>query len=240
MNMTFHPLLGSTKSTVALREKLIRCFAASEDLIAIAVADFEAQAERTLDSRLLLSRQLLNILDELLAQEDWGVSPFITQLLKPTRKKREELIAFIEQSSGNISKEIWQHPVCPPGSKEAYILLYQATGGALRDWESQMCDLHRMAVSRPLYATQDAIERCIRHRGNQLTDAYALIHLPEDYLQANDDSHLDKYGQELMQFRKTNLETNFIKALYYLGDIYTLEEGSLIKMKQGTLTEGAN
>lgn len=232
-----NPLLGSTKSTIALRSKLIRCFSVSEKLIASAVENFEAELERTLDSRLALSHQLLRVLDELLAYENWDVSPFITQLLKPTRKKRAELIAFIEDNSGKVSKKVWQHPICKAGSKAAYILLYQSAIGSIHGWESQICDLHRMAVSRPLYASEEAVKRCIHHRGNQLTDAYALLHLPEDYLQISQEAPVDKYGQELLQFRKTNLEPSFIKAFYYQGEIYVLEEGSLIKMKQETSTK---
>ena len=87
MKMT-NPLLGSTKSTIALRSKLIRCFSVSEKLIASAVENFEAELERTLDSRLALSHQLLRVLDVLLAYENWDVSSFITQFLKPTRNIR--------------------------------------------------------------------------------------------------------------------------------------------------------
>lgn len=231
------PLFGSKKSTIALREKLTRCFAASEELIAAAVKNFEAKPERTLESRLVLSRQILQVLDQLLRYDDWDQSPFISQLLKPTKAKRAELIAFVEESTGKVAKEYWQKPVCPVGMQETYILLYQSNGGDLHGWESQMCDLHRMAISRPLYASKEAVERCIRNRGSQFTDAYALLHLPEEYLQARDDSHKDKYGQELLQFRKTNLQQEFIKAFYYQGDIYELREDSLVKMKKKVLNE---
>jgi hypothetical protein len=229
-------LLG-VKSTVALREKLIQCFAASEELIAAAVENFEAQPERTLQARLVLSRQLLSVIDQLLGFENWDASPFLTQLLKPTRKKRAELIAFIEQNSGKVSTKQWQQPVCPQGSSEAYILLYQASGADMRGWESQMMDLHRMAVSRPLYATQDDVERAIRHRGSPITDGYALLHLPADYLQASNGEQTDKYGQSLLQFRKTNLQPSFVKAFYYQGDVYELEEGSLVKMQRAIAEE---
>lgn len=225
-------LFSSTKSTVALREKLIRCFGASEELIASAVEHYESQPERTMQTRLVLSRQLLSVLDELLRYDDWESSPFINQLLKPTRAKRLELIAFISENSGKVSKKVWQHPVCPPGSTEAYILLYQTAGENMRGWESQVCDLHRMAISRPLYAKQEEVERCIHFRGNQLTDAYALLHLPEDFLQATGSESKDKFGQELLQFRKTNLSADFIKAFYYQGDIYELHDNSLVKMRQ--------
>jgi hypothetical protein len=233
-------LFGSTKSTVALREKLIRCFGASEELIAAAVENFESQPERTPQSRLILSRQLYSVVDELLQYDDWSVSPYINQLLNPTRQKHAALKAFIEEHSGVVSKKVWQHPACPPGLTEAYILLYQSSGADMKGWESQVCDLHRMAVSRPLYGTQEAIENCMRHRGNQLTDGYALLHLPADYLQEPDGKHQDKYGQDLLQFRKTDLKPGFVKYFYYQDDVYELQEDLLVRMKQPKLNKGAS
>jgi hypothetical protein len=224
-------LLGS-KSTVALREKLIECFAASEALIAKAVQNFESQPERTLEAKLVLSQQLVGVLDQLLRYENWDVSPFATQLLKPTRKKRAELLAFIEDNSGRVSTKVWKKPICKAGFQEAYILLYQSSGADLRGWESQVTDLHRMAVSRPLYAYEEDVQRAIRYRNSPMTDGYALLHLPSDYLQVGPVEHKDKFGQNLLQFRKTNLQPSFVKAFYYEGNVYELEEGSLVKMKR--------
>lgn len=229
-------LLG-TQSTVVLREKLIQCFKASEELIAAAVENYESQPERTLEARLVLSKQLLSVIDQLLSYENWDVSPFLTQLLKPTRKKRAELIAFLEQNSGKVSAKLWQKPFCPASSSEAYILLYQSSGADMRGWANQIIDLHRMAVSRPLYATQEEVERAIRLRGSPITDGYALLHLPAGYLQPSNGSHKDKFGQDLLQFRKTNLQPSFIKAFCYQGDVYELEEGSLLKMKRAETEE---
>lgn len=222
------------KSTNALREKLIRCFAASEELIAAAVENFESQPERTLESRLVLSRQLLSIIDQLLEYEDWGDSPFINQLLKPTRAKKEELTKFIEENSDKLPNDIWQKPVCPEGSKEVYALLYQANGNDIQGWESQICDLHRNAVSRPLYDSEEAVQRCIRLRGNHSTDGYVLLFLPEGYLQPTEEPIKDKYDQELLQLRKTDLQASFVKAFFHQGQIYQLQENKLVKMKGET------
>lgn len=231
---------SENKSTTALREKLIRCFTASEELIAAAVENFEAQPERTLESRLVLSRQLLSIIDQLLEYEDWGDSPFITQLLKPTRAKREELIRFIEENSDRLPSDTWKKPVCPEGSQEVYALLYQANGEDMQGWESQICDIHRTAVSRPLYTNEEDVRRCIRFRGDQSTDGYVLLFLPENYLQPGEAELKDKYGQDLLQLRKTDLHTSFVKAFFHQDQIYQLQGSVLVKMKQAPSSGGAN
>lgn len=231
---------SENKSTNALREKLIRCFAASEELIAAAVENFESQPERTLESRLVLSRQLLSIIDQLLEYEDWGDSPFINQLLKPTRAKREELIKFIEENGDKLPDDVWQKPVCPEGSQEVYALLYQAKGEDMQGWENQICDMHRNAVSRPLYATVEAVEKCIRLRGNQSTDGYVLLFLPENYLQSGESDVKDKYDQGLLQLRKTDLQPSFVQAFFHQGQIYRLQGNKLVKMKAQPVNGASN
>ena len=222
---------SENKSTTALREKLIRCFAASEELIAAAVENFESQPERTLESRLILSRQLLSIIDQLLEYEDWGDSPFINQLLKPTRAKKEELTKFIEENGDRLPSDVWQKSASPEGSKEVYALLYQASGEDMQGWENQICDLHRNAVSRPLYGTAEEVEKCIRLRGNQSTDGYVLLFLPENYLQEAEAEVKDKYDQNLLQLRKTDLQSSFVQAFFHQGQIYRLQGDKLVKMK---------
>ena len=232
--MVASQLFGGKKSTVALRSKLLECFAASEELIMSAVENFESQPERTLKARLVLTHQLLKIVDELLSYEDWGMSPFINQLLKPTREMQAQLQSFLSENESG--KQMVEDSLleCPTGYKEAYLLMYQLQGDDLAGWICQLQDLSTMAISRPLYSSREAVERCIRLRGYMPTDAYAVLYLPTDYLYDETDEKKDKWGQPLMQFRKSQLPPEMVKQFKYQNQEYRLEDGLLRKMNSNS------
>lgn len=225
-------LIKGNKSTSMLRQRLIKCFEASGELIQGAVANYEGQEERTMEVRIDLSRRLLSIIDELLAYDDWGQSPFLTQLLKPTREMRESLVAFLGEQEVIKQRHGWRMPDCAASGREVYVLLYQANGSDMQAWADQLTDLMRTIMSRPIYGQRSHVEKVIRLRGYPDTDAYAVVHIDELHIQDNPSlEKKDKWGQPLVRLKDILTGVEYIKAVIYQDATYELKDGCLVQVQ---------
>lgn len=226
-------------SSSQLKDKLLSLFVESEEKIQQAVDGYESLDERTLEARVVLTHQLLQIIDDLLQADDWESSPFLKQLLRPTKELKEQLLQFLSENEGLVDSGSWSPRVCMPGYREVYLLMFQSDGESLNAWEDQLTDISSILASRAMYPTRDSIERVLRLRGGQDSDAYAALHIPSDFIMSLDEPNQDKWGQEILTLKSDNITSKCIAYFVHLSVTYDFVESRLVKVSDSEGKHGS-
>ncbi len=185
-----------------------------------------------------LNAKVIDALRKLLQQEKetrekYGVDnahKFVPEELKKLLEKAESELAIPkeEESEGLLDALLQRQP----GSEQSklFILLYQAQGEDLRNWENMLTPdvLHELAVTRPVYGEEYYPQRVLKQRSHQPAFAYLTVIVGNEHILERG-VQKDKMDQPLWRLDENAIKHENIIALQHntLG-LFVFRDGKLV------------
>ena len=183
-----------------------------------------------LEQHVEFNRELLAILNELLAAGDWESSLFLKVASKRVKALRDEAQALLDQAATQQDAQ-GVSDVLREGHEKVFISLYQAAGNDIQKWHNTLKGLALNNVGRPVYQNEDHVQASIRARGNQVCEGYAVVQIKTSNLMKMPDGRVpkDRYGNELLTVRENAVSLENIREFVHANDqFYDFREGKLI------------
>lgn len=180
------------------------------------------------------AQALLKSLNDLLDKGQWDKSNFLKMIGKNITEIRDDLadkLGAVSREQLKAEAHNAKQSALRSGQTEVYISLYSAKGSDLATWERIVANLPRQMISRPIYANEPDIKNIIKHKENQMNEAYVALYVnASDILQLPPDKVVqDKLGAELMNLKDRTIFIENISRFVHLTGIYQLDHGRLVK-----------
>jgi len=178
---------------------------------------------------------VLTSLRELLDKGPWKHSAFLRVIGKKIQKIHDDFAARagraqqIESHHQSIQHDQQQKRL--ETQQEVFVALYSSQGSDLESWEKILMNLPRQAVSRPVYAEEEAIQRVFKERRNQLNEAYVAMYIDRDTILPTpmDKIPKDRFGTDLLILKNNALKHENIIYFVHASGVYTYQKGRLKK-----------
>ena len=176
-------------------------------------------------------RELIRILDEVLAEGVWTGSLFLEASGEKIRDLRERLI-----KNFNLEQDLLSDPstsVAAPADDTfpVYIALYQSAGQNIKKWETLLNAIDNFSSGRPIYKNEEDVQSFIRTKQNQQNDGYAVVYISEkDIVTLPANKQLfDRSGKELLTIKEGAIHPEKVVRFVHISGQYVLEKGTLVK-----------
>ncbi len=186
------------------------------------------------NSDLEIKRELIQILDDVLAEGVWTGSLFLEASGKKIYELRERLVndfKLEEDMSAELEHANVLGALSAVDSFPVYIALYQSTGLDIKKWETLLNSIGSFSSGRPIYKSEEDIQSFIRSKENAQNDGYAVV-----YIQAKDVVTLpankqlfDRNGKELLMVKEGALQPQKLTRFVHTTGQYQLKDGKLLK-----------
>jgi len=176
-------------------------------------------------------KEMLTIIDRILAAGDWEVSLFLRNTVKPLKKVKEEIVALQSQFENKLEEEDIAPLSISEGKQLIYLLLYQADGNNLKKWEQLIRTLPRYVQGRPIYESEEHVKKSIRSKLDTSTEAYAVILIDKKNvlpITSGVISSSDRLEQPLVTLRENTVALENILEFVHLNKRYRFQRGKLV------------
>lgn len=216
----------------------------AQSLVKQAVTSFESHEERTLKDRYQLCCELLQGLAAVCEESSWSESRLLERIVQPVRKT----YAALESLKVNLGKELSEEgaPVCSrglawmrePGREvngdtdlmTVYVALFQMDPDNMQKWTEQLHSIDRALVTRPVYASEDAVKASIRARKNQECVGYACIEIPKKLLLKGAEQRTDRLNQPILSLTNGRVGIDSVRYFMRAGVAYRMRGEILQKI----------
>ncbi len=217
--------------SVALRESLLDQMQQETEQFRALVAEYDDRDPSDEAVTQHLCREIVNLVDRVLAIEGWELSLFLRNLMKPLIEAKEQAQAILDESGAAASNEE-QAIELKDNEQLLYMTLYQAQGHDLQAWALQLKSIKHTMLGRPLYNNEEAAKAKVRAKVDQSCDAYVVIRVHHDCQLELPDS-IKRTGSQLehkvIMLEQGCLSVDNIVEFHYMKHVYTFEKGQLIQ-----------
>lgn len=183
------------------------------------------------ESDAAMCRSIIATVNAVLEDGNWEDSLFLRNTVKPLYEVREKAVALLEHITGvSASAETHEPTVDASQSELLYVSLFQNEGHNLRKWELQLQSMANYMVGRPIYRKREDIERLIRNKVDQTCEAYAVIAVRPEDIQADmyQLDRRDREGNELVSVKQGKVSENNIVEFVCHGRSYRFIKSRLL------------
>lgn len=190
------------------------------------LAEFNRQ-ENTAQARLMLTRQLIALLEDTLSAGDWDSSLLLHNLAKKIHDQHAQL---------KINEQALQDQLSPLGDGAVqlsddqclvFVSLYQADGQNMEKWAQQLRQLSQLVLTRPVYDCEEYVLQSIRSRQLQSIEAYAAVRVMKASVQSTDLPQRDRFDQPLLSLTERAVSSANIVSFHHAGHTYRWVDQSL-------------
>lgn len=190
-----------------------------------------------------VKQELIELLDQLLNQDYWNETPFLSAAYTRLKNLRDEFAEKEElaKSSADKSSQVTKYGngCATHLIQEVYVALYQTDGNNLAKWEQLLQAISNHSISRPIYQNEQDIKKVLRAIAIKHNHAYIavkirqqdIIHLPEEQRVR------DKLGHPLLLLQERAVSKLNITRFVHVSGEYRLEGGRLVKVKEVSFHE---
>lgn len=179
------------------------------------------------------SRQLRDVLDEVLATGDWQSSLFLKAAATKLRGLREESDKLF--NSGNVATgttsvgKDYARKAAPPGYSQVFVLLYQVDGANMQGWNRTIKTLTDYSVTRPVYKEEDHAKEFIRSKVAAMErNGYAVINIKDGDIDETT-QQTDPFGHSLFILRQGAVKLeNVVEFIHINKKRYAMGDNDLI------------
>lgn len=208
--------------------KLLAAIAAEKQLF-VKAAELFYQTPSNAAYIKTLAQLIIDGINRIKNAGDWNSSPYL--------QSQFTLLAEIHEKAENILNQ--QHneknlPVNPlqedTNHQLIYVSLYQNVGHDLSRWESQLNNIEKYLIGRPIYQTEEGVVQAIRRKTSQASEAYVVILVNKRFILQNDflAKKIDANGNALIHLLPGAVSNKQISEFVHLNQRYQLLEGKLI------------
>lgn len=200
-----------------------------------------------IDEQRKTARELLRALDNTIEKGPWDKSIFLGTIgkkLKDIRFNFKNRLRFLDPgfeetnseetalpAAGNTSAALTV-PQLTADQMEAFVSLYNLDGASIPKWEKILQSLDKQVVTRPIYATEQAVRMSIRAKTVRKNDAYAAFYLNKtDILTPKDGkAPLDRQGNSLLILKDMALKLENITRFCHESGVYLFRNNTLSRI----------
>lgn len=158
-----------------LKRRLIECIK-SEKIKFLTFADlFYKNDHREEEDYIKLCKEIIVTVDRILNEDKWDDSLFLRNAIKPLREIKQQAEDILAQVNPTQDNELLAMPTLDDDMTLVYISIFQSDGHNLKRWELQLRSILRYLVGRPVYEKENEVQRAIRLRLVQTSEAYIVV-----------------------------------------------------------------
>lgn len=216
-----------------LKKKLLECLDKEAREFSDIARGYFSKGQLSKEDKLGLLHAVINAVDHVIAAGDWNSSLFLKNTIKPLiaiKAEAEAEINSLEEKAGQKSITIK-----PPAEDEVNVCisLFQSDGYNINKWAMQLRSLDRYTVGRPVYLSEDDIQKRIRLRaGAAGSEAYVIVTIKKVDIQLIDPLAVppkDQFDHPLILLKETAVRNGRIVGFMHQGTRYHFVDGQLIK-----------
>jgi Dot/Icm secretion system protein IcmQ len=183
---------------------------------------------------IIAARQLIAILQDLLAAGDWQSSGLLLRTISQKLQTYcDELKQWLEDNAKLAQTQDTLQQVVNNERTVVYISLFQTEGNNLKKWENTLKMLDHYQ-SRPIYRAEEEVMAMIRTKSEQQREAYVIVKIKEDAIlpSAGGRPVVDRLGHELLALKRGAIDPKNIIGFVHNGNHYVFSEGELVRQEQ--------
>ena len=184
--------------------------------------------EKQQQSLVDLSKQLSDILEELLSVGDWSSSLFlrvVSHKLQAIRKQIDEVITGGDAVSGeeNEKKDLSSE------QSKVFVLLYQNEGENLEGWFNTIKTLTEYSVTRPAYKEEAHVQEVIRSKDSDVgRNGYVIVDVKNEDLSLEEEQQLDQFDHPLVALKEGTIKLeNVVEFVHANKKRYVVKDNKL-------------
>jgi Dot/Icm secretion system protein IcmQ len=179
------------------------------------------------------TKQIVDILDNLLKHDYWESSFYLKVAKKRLNDIREDARAYLHTLDKDIEQKQMQEIAIPPGCIKAFISVYQSEGNSLKQWLVTLKSLIKHSVTRPVYRREQDVREIIRNKPDPTRLGYAVIIVNEKDILPLAKAPTDKIGHELIMLKENAIKVeNIIEFVHANEKKYTIKNNVLIPKEE--------
>lgn len=183
------------------------------------------------EKHIAINRDLITLLDELLASDDWQASLFLRNAGKRFAQLRDQANGLLQKMTGASISNLDRHVVLEKaGYCKVYVSLYQAEGSNLQKWHHLLKTLTEYSIGRPVYRDEACIQKMIRAKEQVQREAYVSVWIKqEDILELSGARvAMDRLDQEILTLKANAIKPENIIAFIHCQKAYQVHEQGLV------------
>jgi len=221
-------------SSEELKQKLIDCITREKENFMSLAKQFYSKNSHTAEEYIELTRAIIAAVDQVLEVGDWKESLFLRNVLKPLQQLREEADALqAEATDEDRFVQVVPRRHLKEDEVFVYISVFQSEGDHLEKWGLQLASLKSHLLGRPIYESEEDIQKIIRQKLDQHSEGYVVVAVKSSDIQES--SHqmkrVDRYGNPLITLKETAVKVENIFEFVCQGSRYFYQNGRLIPQK---------
>ena len=180
-------------------------------------------------SREKIARELVTILDGLLACGDWSSSIFLRAASKRIQMLLDEAKSVVELSSSSTRFQSHAVREAPAGHIPVYISLYQINGNNLKNWQYALRLLAEHNINRPVYREEQFARDLVGSKSDIERHGYAIVYIKEDDIYEFAAPQKDIFGHDLVVLKEgvISLE-NIVSFVHANKERYSFIDNNLV------------
>ena|SRR3990167_5210400 len=175
---------------------------------------------------------IVAMIDHIMDAGDWNSSLFLRNTLKPLVDIRTEAQAELNRYQEKSNNVAGGSADISEDEAEVYISLFQSDGYNIGKWAMQLRSLDRYIIGRPVYATEDDVQKRVRLRSfSGDNEAYVIVVVKKNDIQKTDalsQPMKDQFDSPLLSLKEVALKNGRIHAFVHQGKRYRFVDGQLI------------
>lgn len=212
-----------------MRERMLEAVKNEKNAFKKVLDEFYSKTQRDDTSYYEANLKVIETIDHILAAGDWEDSLFLRNTVRPLRELRAQAVALKEQLEAEQQVKEGQKSALQPGQRLVYISVYQAGSGQLIQWEMLLRSLPRYVQGRPIYASEEDIQKALRARQNSVSEAYVVVMVNDaDILDQTKKPRIDRLGLPILDLKENAIKIENIIEFVYLNQHYAFRNGKLI------------
>jgi intracellular multiplication protein IcmQ len=219
------------KKNVDLKQKLLDCLEQESHEFLATIQTYFSQDQLSQDDRADLLRAVIAAVDHVLSAGEWDTSLFLRNTLKPLQAIKAEAQAELDAIHHVTSAKTIEAQPIGEDESEVYISLFQSDGYNINKWAVQVRSLDRYMIGRPIYQSQEDIEKRIRLRAAANSEAYVAVVVKKSDIQSDTFAIVmkDQFDHPLLQLKERALQRGRIAVFVHQGVRYRFVDGQLVK-----------
>jgi len=228
-------LLRTQMKNDELKRNLLANLEKENESFSDVASAFYAQDPHDVDSCLDAVKAMLSSMDNVLNVGDIDSSLFLRNVVKPLRKIKQdaaELKQNLLEQKGVIDEDILEREITDTQTK-LYVSLYQSEGHDLQKWAAQLSSIESYMMGRPIYQNEEDVQRIIRMKLGQVSEAYAVIAVNKQAIVKDNfgRGRKDRLGNEVVNVEMKTVAPDNIIEFVHTGKRYHFYKHKLIVKK---------
>lgn len=229
-------LISTEKAkSMAYRDGLLKAMSDQYENVTSSLDKFMQANWHENDDYAKLAQDVVCAVDKVLADHSDESSLFLRNILKPLKNIREQAQSVLDSMS-IADESLMQNFTMGSSYASVYVLLFQSQGHNMQKWAQLLQSLGHYALGRPVYESEEDVQRVIRLRFSDAKEAYAEVAVSKDIIASslNASNRQDRHGNALLSLPVGAINSQHILRFIHGKNQYRYYQGELINVPIST------